>query len=213
MKDTYYNWIMAGEGYKDYYSKSKELTVIVYRPIGTRARNSDGSYTVVSLPTTTHRDNSDGTFTVALGTGTHRRSYELIDLQRESSDFEASFETVNILFLPEAMKDNMLEVFVKAATSLAGLDIAHSVDGSYEFTTDKSEALGNAKITGFFPNDDGVYYQNRVSFVVKNAQVSARAAHSCKFKFTAQIGAQDEFKIYAVEINSSGLIFEGEVDA
>lgn len=213
MRTTFYNLIINEEGYKDFYAKSKDLTVTVFRPIGSQTREADGSSELVTSANATHIDNNDGTFSTATSNMTHRPSYELFQVQRSGEDFDAYYETFNIMFLPEAMKDNVLEVFVKAASSLAGLDIAHSADGSYEFTTDSTKSLGNAATTGFFPNDNGVYYQNRISFVVETAQIESRAAHCVKFRFSAKIGSQDEFKIYAVEINSSGLIFEGETDA
>jgi len=153
------------------------------------------------------------TQTFSAGGGTYGKSSVPIPVYETGDAYESYFDTVNIIFNTEEVKDKNVEAFVTSAVSMARLEITYSSGGNYTFQNKVREVRqGNERETAFFSNDT-IRYRGSKPIVVHNIYTKSRTANSIKFRVKAKMDVEDDMSIFYITILPAGLVFSGESDA
>lgn len=135
--------------------------------------------------------------------------------QKSSEVFESSMETINISFVGEDIKSNIIKMFVKASISITSLGIDRAVDSNYAYNSTVAEKmLGTPNETARWENTE-VKYCGSKQIIIKDLPFETRISDSIKFKFIPQlqIGKLDDIKIHGVEVLHNNSIFIGDDNA
>jgi len=198
-----YAVVRFGEGYKDF--QRKELTASETINIF----NREGGENWVYNPST-------GEF-VNLSYGEYDREQVGYKLQEATDDFEAFFDTINILFEPRRVDDTMtdtnIKLFVKTAISMARIEVSYTSDGNYSFDDNRDYGeLGEDIETGSFDNSAVLYMGSR-QIAIKEVITDQREAKSLKLRVYAKVidnddvtSRMDDFKVFSINILSEGMV-------
>jgi len=162
----------------------------------------------------THRFDEDTQTFVENGTPTHkvRGSYDT-SVYTTGSTYEASMETVDMIHAREEVLDNAIRTMVQSTPSRAVLKLSYASNGNYDFVaSEKIWRQGQDGETGSFANST-IRYRGSKQAVMNKTSISQKVSNSIKFKIAIDEGVEDDVNIVSLTMLSSGLIFEGDIDA
>jgi len=199
--DREYAVVKTNTGNKDFQKKGDFSNRYIF------VHDSGGEY---------YYDNNSGMFLTVKNSDFDRVS---VSCYRQDSEdlFEAYFDTINILFEPKrfdgAMTDSNIKLFIKAACSMARIEVQYTSDGNYEFGTDKEYGtLGEDSETASFENEE-VCYVGKKQVEIKEVITDQREARSIKLRVFAKLTDDDgttpridDFKVFNINILAEGKI-------
>lgn len=197
--------LLLGYGYADYYRyQTKTNAIQTYSYDSTKT--SDYDY-----------DELTGEFSSNPGAGYWSADTpDTINVMTSNDYYNASFDSVNILFNKETVNANDIQMFLKAATSMQSINITWASDSNFVFQTANTEKKLHEKEeeTASF-NNDTIHYKNAKQIVIKEIKPLSRVARSIKFRVSAIMSPDtlDEIRIHHIEVLPSGLLFVGDNNA
>jgi len=208
-----YGVVRLGVGHRDF-----QKTGVISESVTIYTKKNDGTGDHIYNPDT-------GEF-ISDSNGDYLSSGAIMqNLQSQAEDFEAYFDTVNILFEPKRFDDTItdtnIKLFIKAAVSMARIEISYTSDGNYSFDSNKEYGeLGEDIETADFDNSP-VYYIGTKQVEIKEVITDQREARSIKLRVFARMVDDDDvtpriddFKVFSINILSEGLItIDGGTDA
>jgi len=204
------NRIIIDGGHTDF-DRIRDVTPasIFYVRLGQPFYDIDGVYhTAASAGDCTHNyDRDTATFVESEDSPQWTQSYEPYFSQSGGSSFDVHFDTANIMFDRESRNDSAIRLFVKAAVSICGMKVRYASDGNYEFSASAEKDTGAITESAAWSNDD-LYFMGSRRFVVRKIEVQERNALCVKFRVECAYPSIDDFRVYAVEMRSSGMSFD-----
>jgi len=189
-----YDLLLEAFGYQDFCGHSAG-TVDTYNYVG-----SGGSY-----------DFDLDTQTFISGT-TYDLSSKPIQTYENGTEYESHFDTINVIFNTEEIKDKNIKAHVIASVSRAQIESNFASDGNYVFSDNfMLKSLGQSGETGSFANTT-VRYRGSKPSIQNDIRTGQRNSKSIKFRIKTKLGYEDDIAIYYMSILPTGLIFNGGFD-
>jgi len=151
------------------------------------------------------------TQTFSAGT-THNLETRDIWTYENGIEYESYFDTINVIFNTEEIKDKNIKAHVIASVSRAQIESNFASDGNYVFSDNfMLKSLGQSGETGSFANTT-VRYRGSKPSVQNDIRTGQRNSKSIKFRIKTKLGYEDDIAIYYMSILPTGLIFNGGFD-
>jgi len=134
--------------------------------------------------------------------------------QANGQRFDSYVELDDISFADYAVKDSVIEVYINASVSVAGLTLNWASNTSVEFQDTVGRFnLGNIIETGSFDNDDVKYTGNRF-IVTKKLQPDSKVSTAIRYKIMTDFvnNGYDDIELHDINIMTEMALVEGGDD-